>query len=140
MGGLNMKRFSIVSLTCSIIIILTILTAGVKEKKGDNFLRINDNIQNKELRAELEGLREEFKFERNHINEYYKEKMEEIKKARGTEIKTVKKDFSERKEILMKKYFGKMREKPLIENTKPAKKTMAKKKDMKDKKRIQKPK
>ena len=135
-----MKRFSIVSLTCSIIIMLTILTAGVKEKKGDNFLIINDNIQNKELRAELEGLREEFKFERNHINEYYKEKMEEIKKARGNEIKTVKKDFSERKKILMKKYFGKMREKPLIENTNPAKKTMVKKKDLKDKKRIQKPK
>ena len=135
-----MNKIIITVLTSSIFLILTFLSAEVKEKREDDFFRINDNIQNKELRAELEGLREEFKFERNHINEYYKEKMEEIKKARGTEIKTVKKDFSERKEILMKKYFGKMREKPLIENTKPAKKTMAKKKDMKDKKRIQKPK
>ena len=57
---------------------LTVLTAGVKEKKGADFLRINDNIQNKELRAELEGLRDEFKFERNRIHDYYKEKIEEM--------------------------------------------------------------
>ena len=74
---------------------LTALTAGVKEKKGADFLRINDNIQNKELRAELEGLRDEFKFERNRIHDYYKEKIEEIKESRGNEMRTIKKDFSE---------------------------------------------
>ena len=134
-----MKRFSIVSLTCSIIIMLTVLTAGVKEKKGADFLRINDNIQNKELRAELEGLRDEFKFERNRIHDYYKEKMEAIKESRGNEIRTIKKDFSERREVLMKKYFGKMRKKPQIGTTEQIDKRPGEKKDLKDNKRIRKP-
>ena len=135
-----MKRFSIVALTGSIIIMLTVLTAGDKEKKGDNFLRINDNIQNKELRAELEGLREEFKFERNRIHDYYKEKIEEIKESRGNEIRTIKKDFSERREVLMKKYFGKMRKKPQIGTTEQIDKRPGEKNDLKAKKTIRKPK
>ena len=135
-----MKRFSIVALTGSIIIMLTVLTAGDKEKKGDNFLRINDNIQNKELRAELEGLREEFKFERNRIHDYYKEKIEEIKESRGNEMRTIKKDFSERREVLMKKYFGKMRKKPQIGTTEQIDKRPGEKNDLKAKKTIRKPK
>ena len=135
-----MKRFSIVSLTCSIIIMLAVLTAGVKEKKGADFLRINDNIQNKELRAELEGLRDEFKFERNRIHDYYKEKIEDIKESRGNEMRTIKKDFSERREVLMKKYFGKMRKKPQIGTTEQIDKRPGEKKDSNDKKNIRKPK
>jgi len=50
--------------TIGLIIMLTVLTAGVKDKKGDNFLRINDNIQNKELRSELVMLRDKFNIER----------------------------------------------------------------------------
>jgi len=119
---------------------LTVLTAGVKEKKGADFLRINDNIQNKELRAELEGLRDEFKFERTRIHDYYKEKIEGIKESRGNEMRTIKKDFSERREVLMKKYFGKMRKKTQIGTTEQIDKRPGEKKDLNDKKNIRKPK
>ena len=43
-----MKRIFKGMLTVSIFIMLTVLSAEVKEKKGDNFLRVNDNIQNQE--------------------------------------------------------------------------------------------
>ena len=75
-----MKRIFIAILTGSIFFMLCVLTAEVREKKSDNFLRINDNIQNEELRAELEGLRDEFNFERSRIHDYYSKKMEALKR------------------------------------------------------------
>tara|TARA_B100000315_G_scaffold225206_1_gene231282 strand:- start:730 stop:1134 length:405 start_codon:yes stop_codon:yes gene_type:complete len=96
---------------CSTFFILTVLTAGMKEKKGDNFLRINDNIQNEELRAELKGLSEEFNVEKSRIQNYYNQEIALIKESRRNEMKTIKKDFSSRREVLMKKYLGKLRNK-----------------------------
>ena len=63
-----MKRTFIAILTGSIFCALTVLTAEIKEKKGDDFLRINDNIQNEELRAELETLREEEEVQENTVS------------------------------------------------------------------------
>ena len=134
-----MKNVFITILTCSIFFMMTLLTAEVKEKKGDDFLRINDNIQNEELRLELTNLREEFNFERNRVKEYYTKKMVVLKETRKNEIKTIKKDFAERREALMKKYFGKMRKKPAMETTEPVKNVLGKKKALKDKKKIRKP-
>ena len=102
-----MKRFSIVPLTCSIIIMLTVLTAGIKEKKSSEFLRINDNIQNDELRSELKILKEEFALEKNQIQAYYNEKIEVLKRAGKSDVKALKDDFAERRKIIMKKYLGK---------------------------------
>ena len=133
-----MKRIFEGMLTVSIFIMLTVLSAEVKEKKGDDFLRINDNIQNEELRAELEGLREEFMIEKNRIHEYYNEKMENLKKTKRGEIKTIKNNFSERREVLMKKYVGKIRKKPQIQTAKPVNNLPEKKKSLKDKKPIRK--
>ena len=135
-----MKRIIKGMLTVSIFIMLTVLSAEMKEKKGDDFLRVNDNIQNQELRIELKGLREEFNIERIRIQEYYNEKMEALKAARGNDVKTLKTDFAERRAVLMKKYFGKMRKKPPIGTHEPVKNAPGKKKVLKDKKIIRKPK
>ena len=135
-GGLDMKRIYITTLTGGIFLILTVLTAGMKEKKGNDFLWINDNIQNKELRAELEGLREEFNLERIRIKDYYNEKVEALKESRKNEIKTIKHNFADRRRILMKKYAGKMRKIPQMEPSETVNKVPLKKKIPKDKKKI----
>ena len=101
----------------SLLLMLTFLTADVKEKRGDDFLRINDNIQNDELRIALKGLKKEFNIERSRIQEYYKEKMEALKEERQNKIKTMKADFAGRREVIMKKYVG---EKHNISNVKPS--------------------
>ena len=131
-----MKRIYITILTGGIFLILTLLTAGMKEKKGNDFLWINDNIQNKELRAELEGLREEFNLERIMIKDYYNEKVEALKESRKNEMKTIKNNFADRRRILMKKYAGKMRKKSQMEPSETVNKAPLKKKISKDKKKI----
>ena len=107
-----MNKIIITVLTSSIFLILTFLSAEVKEKREDDFFRINDNIQNEELRSELAELREEFMIERSRIREYYNEKMEILKETRRGEIKTIKNNFAERREVLMKKYARQMRTNP----------------------------
>ena len=134
-----MKRIFIAILIGGIFCVLTVLTAGMKEKKRDDFLRINDNIQNEELRIELAGLREEFKIERKRIREYYNVKMEVLKETQRNEIKTIKADFSVRREVLMKKYVGKMRNKSPIRHTEPDKNLPEKKMTTKNKKKIRQP-
>ena len=133
-----MKKIYTAILTGSIFFMLTVLTAGVNEKKGDNFLSINDNIQNEELRIELAELKEEFNIERKRIFSNYNESIEALKEARGNEMKIVKKDFAERRGELMKKYVGKIRKKPQIQTAKPVNNLPEKKKSLKDKKPIRK--
>ena len=126
-----MKIIIITIFTSSILLILTILSANVKEKGEINFLNINDNIQNEELRTELEDLREEFDLERARIQEYYNEKIETLKGERRDGIKTIKEDFAERRKIIMNKYHGKKQliskiktiQAPAMENTPDQKNT-----------------
>ena len=101
-----MNKKIITVLIGSLLLMLTFLTADVKEKKGDDFLRINDNIQNEEFRIELIGLKKEFNIERSRIQEYYNEKIAALKEGRQNEIKTMKADFAGRREVIMKKYVG----------------------------------
>ena len=101
-----MNNKIITVLVCSILLMLTFLTADVKEKRGDDFFRINDNIQNDELRIELKGLKKEFNIKRSRIQEYYNEKMEALKEEQQNEIKTMKADFAGRRKVIMIKYVG----------------------------------
>ena len=133
-----MKRIFIAILTGSIFFMLSVLTAEVREKKSDNFLRINDNIQNEELRSELKILREEFNIERNRIRQDYNDKIEALKEARRNEMKTIKADFAGRREVLMKKYVGTMRKKPKMQFLEPVKNAPEKMKTSKDKKKLRK--
>ena len=93
-------------------ILLTFLMAEKTTKKGDGFFKINDNIQNEELRAELENLKSEFNMEREKIHIYYQEQIESLKQSRKEEIRAIKDTFSERRKEIRKKYIGKMRDKP----------------------------
>jgi len=91
---------------------LTFLMAEKITKKGNGLFKINDNIQNEELRVELESLKSEFNTEREKIHMYYQEQIETLKQSRKNEVRTIKDTFSERRKELMKKYMGKMRVKP----------------------------
>ena len=135
-----MKRIFIIILTGTLFAVLTVLNAEEKERKNDNFLRINDNIQNEELRSELEGLREEFNIEKSRIQKYYTEKIAHLKEARRNEMKTMKNNFAERREMIMKKHFGKMRKKTQMNPAESIKNAPVKKKvPSKDKKKVRKP-
>ena len=125
-----------------IFLMLTFLTADVKEKRGDDFLRINDNIQNEELRIALKGLKKEFNIEKSRIEEYYKEKMETLKKERQDERKTMKADFAGRREVIMKQYDDEKYDNSSIKPSfvPPAVKNIPdQKKNSKDKKKKRKP-
>ena len=101
-----MNKKIITVLIGSLLLMLTFLTADVKEKRGDDFLRINDNIKNEELHIELKGIKKEFNIERSLIQEYYNEKIAALKEERKNKIKTMKADFAVRRKIIMKKYGG----------------------------------
>jgi len=63
---------------------------------------VNPNINNEELRAELEILMKDFDAERQRIQDYYSKKIEKLKEERRLEIKTVKKEYSEKSKALKK--------------------------------------
>ena len=52
-----MKKIFIITLIGSMFFMLTVLTAGEDEKKEADFFRLNENIQNEDLRVELAKLR-----------------------------------------------------------------------------------
>ena len=64
--------------------------------------------------------------------------MEALKESRRKEMKTLKADFSGRKEALKKKYAGKIRKNQKMKFTEPVKNTPEKMKVSKDKKKIRK--
>ena len=130
-----MKKILIGSVFC----ILTILTAEVEEKIDDEFIKINDNIQNKELRNELNNLREDFRTEKEIIRKTYHAKIKAFKDAHRDELRALKHDFGGRRDFLMKKYVGKIRTKPKMQTTYPPKKGQGLIKTPKKKKKIRKP-
>ena len=81
-----MKKIVITAITSSMFCMLTLLMAEEITKKGDGFFKINDNIQNEELRAELENLKNEFNIKRKKIHEQYQEQIEILKDSRKKEI------------------------------------------------------
>ena len=111
-----MKRIFILTLIGSLFFMLTILIAGEDENKETDSFRLNKNIKNEDLRVELAKLRTEFDSKKNQIVDSYKKKMEALKASRKNEVQTLKNDFSERRELLFKKYHPKKREKPKMAN------------------------
>ena len=134
---MNLKKLCLLS--ASLLMFLSFSCAQVKGKKQDNFLKINDNIQNEELRTELEGLKEEFNMERTKIQKYYNEKIEALKETRLSEVKTIKNDFAKRREEIMKKYVGKMQKKTPARTPDPVNNAQGKMKVPKDRKKNREP-
>ena len=130
------KLMKLTNLTILLIgFMLLVASAGAEDKSinKDNFMRINPNITNEALRAELEGLVLDFDAERQRVHDSYAKQIEALKEERRLEIKSVKYEFSEKRNALFAKY-GEDRKK-----NKPAI-SPDKKKKVKDKKSLRKPK
>ncbi len=93
------------TILCSCFLLLASLVNGEnKSNDKDKFMRINPNITNEALRAELDNLRKEFDIEREQVRDSYDKKIQILKDERKTEIKSIKNEFGERREALFTKY------------------------------------
>ena len=98
-------KLTTLTILCSCFLLLASLANGEnKSVDKDKFMRINPNITNEALRAELESLGREFDIERQRIRGLYEEKIQTLKDERRTEIKSMKNEFSERREAIFTKY------------------------------------
>ena len=128
-----MKLTKLTILLCSTLLLISLASAEGKPIKKDHFMQINPNITNEALHAELENLVLDFDAERRRVHDSYAKQIESLKEERRLEIKSVKDEFSEKRNALFAKY-GEDRKK-----TKPAI-SPDKKKKVKDKKSLRKPK
>ena len=110
----SMKLTKLTIIFSSFLLLASLIIAEDKSIGKDNFLRINSNITNEALRAELENLGIEFDVERQRIRNSFDKKIETLKDERRIEIKSMKNEFGEKREALFTKY-GESRKK-----TKPA--------------------
>ncbi len=110
----SMKLTKLTILFSGFLLLASLIIAEDKSIGKDKFMRINPNITNEDLRAELESLGREFDIERQRIRDLYEEKIQTLKDERRTEIKSMKNEFGEKRKALFTKY-GEDRKK-----TKPA--------------------
>ena len=109
-----MKLTNLTMLLSSFLLLASMVSAEGKPINKDHFMRINPNITNEALRAELEDLVLYFDAERQRVHDSYAKQIEVLKEERRLEIKSVKDEFSEKRNALFAKY-GEDRKK-----TKPA--------------------
>ena len=128
-----MKLINLTILLSGFMFLVSLASAENKSINKDNFLRINPNITNEALHAELENLVMDFDVERKKVHDSYAKQFEVLKEERRLEIKSVKDEFSEKRKALLAKY-GEDRKK-----TKPTI-SPEKKKKVKGKKSLRKPK
>ena len=127
------KIMKLTILLSGFMFLVSLASAEDKSINKDNFLRINPNITNEALHAELENLVMDFDAERQRVHDSYAKQFEVLKEQRRLEIKSVKDEFSEKRNALFAKY-GEDRKK-----TKPSI-SPEKKKKVKGKKSLRKPK
>ena len=109
-----MKLTNLTILLSGFMFLVSLASAEDKSINKDNFLRINPNITNESLRAELENLALDFDAERQRVHDSYAKQIEVLKEERRLEIKSMKNEFGEKRGALFIKY-GESRKK-----TKPA--------------------
>ena len=109
-------RLKTLTILCSCFLLLASFVNGENKSIDENkFMRINLNITNEALRAELENLGKEFDIEKQRIRDLYDNKIQTLKDERRTEIKYTKKEFADRREALFTKYGeNRKRTKPAI--------------------------
>ena len=110
----SMKLTKLTILFSSFLLLASLIIAEDKSIGKDKFMRINPNITNEVLRAELENLVIEFDVEQQRIRNSFDKKIETLKDERRIEIKSMKNEFGEKRKALFTKY-GEDRKK-----TKPA--------------------
>ena len=126
-----MKLTNLTILLIGVMLLVSLASSDGKSINKDNFMRINPNITNAALRVELENLVMDFDAERQRVHDSYAKQIEVLKEERRLEIKSVKDEFSEKRNALFAKY-GEDRKK-----TKPAI-SPEKKKKVKGKKSLRK--
>jgi len=99
-----MKLTNLTILLSGFMFLVSLASAEGKSIYKDNFLRINPNITNEDLRAELENLVMDFDVERQRVHDSYAKQIEVLKEERRLEIKSVKDEFSEKRNALFAKY------------------------------------
>ena len=119
----SMKLTKLTILFSSFLLLVSLIIAEDKSIGKDKFIRINPNITNEALRAELENLVIEFDVEKQRIRNSFDKKIETLKDERRIEIKSMKNEFGEKREALFIKY-GESRKK-----TKPAMNSNMKKRE-----------
>ena len=100
----SMKLTKLTILFSSFLLLASLIIAEDKSIGKDKFLRINPNITNETLRAELENLVIEFDVEKQRIRNSFDKKIETLKDERRMEIKSMKKEFGEKRKALFTKY------------------------------------
>ena len=129
----SMKLTKLTILFSSFLLLASLIIAEDKSIGKDKFMRINPNITNEALRAELENLVIEFDVEKQRIRNSFDKKIETLKDERRIEIKSMKNEFGEKRKTLFTKY-GEDRKKtkpalnPNVEKRKKGKKPLRKSK------------
>jgi len=100
----SMKLTKLTIIFSSFLFLASLIIAEDKSIGKDNFLRINPNITNEALRAELGNLVIEFDVEKQRIRNSFDKKIETLKDERRIEIKSIKNEFGERRGALFTKY------------------------------------
>jgi len=130
-------KLTTLTILCSCFLLLASIVNGENKSIDKNkFMRINQNITNEALRAELENLGKEFDIERQRVRDSYDKKIETLKDERRMKIKSIKNEFGEKRETLFTKY-GEDRK---VKHTKPERSNLPDKEVGKNKNPIQKPK
>ena len=99
-----MKLTNLTILLSGFMFLISLASAEGKPIKKDHFMQINPNITNEDLRAELENLVMDFDVERQRVHDSYAKQIEVLKEERRLEIKSVKDEFSEKRNALFAKY------------------------------------
>ena len=99
-----MKFMRTTILSICFLFVLPLSAEGKKPAEKSHFMSVNPNIKNKELKSELEELKQDFEFNRQKIQDYYTKDIERLKEERRSEIKALKKQFVGQRETLLKKY------------------------------------
>ena len=98
-------KLTTLTILCSCFLLLASFVNGENKSIDENkFMRININITNEALRAELENLVIEFDVEKQRIRNSFNKKIETLKDERRIEIKSMKKEFGEKRKALFTKY------------------------------------
>ena len=99
-----MKFMRIPILSIVFLFVFPLSAEGKKPVIKGHSLSVNPNIKNKELKNELEGLKQDFEFNRQKIQDYYTKEIERLMEERRSEEKALKKQFTDQREVLFKKY------------------------------------
>ena len=99
-----MKFMRTTILCICFLFVLPLSAEGKEPVEKNHFLSVNPNIKNKEMKSELEELKQDFDFDRQKIQDYYTKEIEHLMEERRSEEKALKKQFTKQREALLKKY------------------------------------